>query len=119
MKISEIKKLEVFTLDNAERKDVNFSVSLVYRGNFNDDRLIDSKKVIFAEIENKPLVWFDVYLGKKKDNKVKIAFIYANKKDIYFLEDDGVKVKLIKKKEFSHYYTDDYDDKYIISTEIW
>ena len=70
MKVSEIKKLEVFTLDNAERKDVNFSVSLVYRGNFNDDRLIDSKKVIFAEIENKPLVWFDVYLGKKKDNKV-------------------------------------------------
>lgn len=119
MKISEIKKLEVLTLENPERAYVNLSVNLVYRGNFNDERLIESKKIVFAEFENKPLVWLDVYLGNKKDNKVKIAFVYVNKKKIYFLEDDGERIKVVKKSEFSHYYSDDYDEKYIISTEIW
>lgn len=119
MKLNEIKKLEVFTMENPERASVNISVNLVYRGNFNDERLIDSKKFVFADMVGKPLEWFDLYLGKFEQNTVKLAFAYVNKKNIYFLMDDGGKIKAIKKHEFSHYFSDDYDEKYIISTQIW
>ena len=119
MKLSEIKKLETFTMEDPQREYVNVSVNLVYRGCFNDERLVESKKFIFRDMVGKPLEWFNLYLGKLEQNTVKLAFVYVNKKNIYFLIDDGGKIKAVKKNEFSHYFSDDYDEKYIISTQIW
>ncbi len=98
---------------------IHLSVYLVYRGNFNDERLIASKELSVAELEGKPLVWFDAYLDKKSGNVKKLAFVYLKNRDLYFLENDETGIKLVKKTGFSHYYSDDYDEKYIISTHIW
>lgn len=95
------------------------SVYLVYRGNFNDERLIESQEFSVEELIGKPLVWLDAYLGQKKDNAVKFAFVYLEDRDLYFLENDGKNTKLVKKTVFSYYYSDDYDENYIISTHIW
>ena len=119
MKNSEIKKLDKFTVENPLFKTIHVSVYLVYRGNFNDERLIESKELSVEELVGKPLLWLDAYLGCKKDNAVKIAFVYLKNRDLYFLENDGKNVKLIKKTGFTHIYSDDYDEKYIISTHIW
>ncbi len=119
MKEREIEKLTVFTAENPQVEKIHVSVYAVYRGNFNDERLIASKEFTLGELLGKPFVWFDLYLGQKKDNEKELAFVYANKRDLYFFEKDGGKVKLVKKNGFTHYYSDDYDEKYIISTQIW
>ncbi len=119
MKNSEIKKLDKFTVENPQMETIRMSVYLVYRGNFNDERLIESKELSVEELVGKPLLWLDVYLGKHKASSVKIAFVYLKNRDLYFLRDDGKSVQLIKKTGFSYIYSDDYDEKYIISTHIW
>lgn len=119
MKNSEIKKLDKFMAKNPQLNTIHVSVYLVYRGDFNDERLIESKELSVAELIEKPLVWLDAYLGRKKDNAIKIAFVYLENHDLYFLEKDGKTAKLIKKTGFSHVYSDDYDESYILSTHIW
>ncbi len=116
---SEIKKLDKFMAKNPKPKTIHVSVYLVRRGNFNDERLIESKELSMAELLGKPLVWLDAYLGRKKDNAVKLAFVYLENYDMYFLENDGKDTKLVKKTGFSHVYSDDYDESYILSTHIW
>ena len=111
--------LETFTVENPKTETVHVSVSLVYRGNFNDERLIESMEFQLQELAGKPLVWFDLYLGRLQNNTVKLAFAYLKGRDLYFLEDDGKRVRVIKKNAFGHYYSNDYDDAHIISTQIW
>ncbi len=119
MKTCEIKKLDKFTVENPQMQTLHMSVYLVYRGNFNDERLIETKELSVEELNGKPLVWLDVYLGRKKDNALKLAFIYLKDRNLYFLENEGKTTKLIKKTGFTHIYSDDYDEGYIISTHIW
>lgn len=119
MKNSEIKKLDQFTVENPLIETIHVSVYLVYRGNFNDEQLIESKELSVEELVGKPLLWLDAYLGQKKDNALKLAFVYLKNRDLYFLENDGKNVKLVKKTGFTHIYSDDYNESYIISTHIW
>ena len=115
----QILNLTTFTAENPKMQTIRMSVNLVYRGNFNDERLIASEEFHVQELIGKPLVWFDLYLEKKQNNSIKIAFAYLNNRNLYFLENDGKEIKVVKKETFSHYYSDDYDEKYIISTQIW
>lgn len=119
MKNSEIRQLDQFTVKNPQIQTIHLSTYLVYRGNFNDERLIEAKELAVDELVGKPLVWLDAYLGCKKDNAVKIAFLYLKNRDLYFLENDGKATKLVKTTGFSHIYSDDYNESYIISTHIW
>lgn len=119
MRKEQIAKLNTFVAENAQMQKIHVSVYLVYRGNFNDERLIESAEFSVAELLDKPLVWLDAYLGKKIGNEKKFAFVYLKNRDLYFLENDGENTKLVKKTGFTHYYSDDYDERYIISTHIW
>ena len=119
MKNSEIKKLDKFTVKNPQMKTIHLSVYLVYRGNFNDERLIETKELSVEALTDKPLVWVDAYLERNKGGAVKLAFVYLENRDLYFLENDGKNVKLVKKTGFTHIYSADYDESYIISTHIW
>ena len=119
MKISEIKKLDKCVAEDFPKENINISVYLVYRGSFNDERLIESKSYSVNELLDKPPVWFDIYLDKKAENTTKAAFIYFKNQSVYLLEDDGKKTKVVKKQLFTPIYSDDYDEKYIIATHIW
>ena len=114
-----LKNQKTFTIKNSKTKDFHASVYLVYRGNFNDERLVESKTFVLADMVDKPLVWFDGYLGKKPGNKVKLAFACLENDVLYLLKDDGNEISVQKKDGFTFYLTDDYDEKYIISTQIW
>lgn len=118
MNQSEIEKLEVFTVNESRAKEIDISVFYVYRGNFNDERLIEWKSINISELEGKPLKWFDVYLGKKEDNKIKIAFVCLDNDVLYFWEDDGNKRTLKKKESFTYIYSDDYDRSHLIAAHI-
>ena len=71
------------------------------------------------DLKDKELVWYDLYLGKKNDNKVKIAPAYLEGNELYLLQDDDGEISVVKKNGFVMYYSDDYDEKYIISTQIY
>ena len=100
-------------------KSLNISVNLVYRGNFNDERLIATKKIEFGELIGEPFVWFDPYLNMLKDSKLKIAFAYLEEATLYILVDDGEKISLVEKECYLHSFTADYDSSYIIASSIW
>lgn len=119
MDINNLKSYDKFIVNNSNKKNINISVYLVSKRSFNDERLIEANHFIVDDIKNKPLIWFDLYLGKKMKNTSKIAFLYLDDTDLYFFVDDGNDIKIAKTNNYSYIFSDDYDDSYIISTHIW
>ena len=117
--IDNLKNYKSFVSADSRIESVHISVSLVNRGSFNDDRLISSLELKTEDMIGKPLMWTDLYLGKKNDNKIKIAPVYAENRELYLLEDNGEDIKVVKKTGFSKYYSDDFDTSHIIATEIY
>lgn len=90
---------------------------MVARGCFNDEMLVESLSLKIEDINDKPLYWFDLYLGRKADNKTKIAIAYIEGYDVYVLKDDGENVTAIKATSILS--AEDFDNNYLISTHIW
>ena len=119
MLIESMKDFDRFRVVNSNVGNIHFSVYMVYRGNFNDERLIESLDINVDSLKDKELTWYDLYLNKKDDNNIKIAPVYLEGNELYFLENNNGKISVVKKNGFSKYYSDDYDDKYLISTQIY
>ena len=119
MKISEVKKQTTFLVKDTPFERIRISVYLVSRRSFNDERLIESQEIPLVELQDKPIAFRDVYLGKKAGNKTKVAFVCMEGKTLYFLEDNGEKVTVKKRTDFPYTYTDDYNEGYLISAHIW
>lgn len=117
MKENEILNLKKCVVKNTKKTAINFSVYLVARASFNDEMLVESLKLNVDDIKDKELYWFDLFLGRKKDNKIKLAVAYIDGFDVYLLQDDGEKITSFKANYIlsSEYY----DDSYLISTHIW
>ena len=114
-----LKNINEFKIVNSRASYIRVSVYLVYRGNFNDERLVETLDISIDDLKDKELVWYDLYLGKKRDNKVKISPAYLEGNELYLLQDDDGEISVVKKNGFVMYYSDDYDEKYIISTQIY
>ena len=71
-----------------------------------------------ASMNGNNLKWIDLYLGKLSNNDIKIAPVFLDGNDLYLLEEQSSNIKVVKKQAFTMYYSDDYDEKYIISTHI-
>lgn len=119
MLIESMKDFDRFRVVNSNIGNIHFSVYMVYRGNFNDERLIESLDINVDSLKDKGLTWYDLYLNKKDDNNIKIAPVYLEGNELYFLENNNGKISVVKKNGFTKYYSDDYDDKYLISTQIY
>ena len=119
MKISEVKKQTTFLVKDTPFERIRISVYVVSRRSFNDERLIESQEIPLVELQDKPIAFHDVYLGKKAGNKTKIAFVCIEGKTLYFLEDNGEKVTVKKRTDFPYTYTDDYNEGYLIAAHIW
>lgn len=119
MDLEKIKDADRFTVRCPKMEKIRISVYLVYRGSFNDERLIESREFSVEELKNAPLLWIDLYLGRKADNRKKIAFARLSGRSLYFLLDNGEDVTAAKMGEFGSCYTEDYDERYIIASKIW
>ena len=119
MRESQILKTEKFFTNAPKMDKIRISVLLVYRGNFNDERLIASREFLLSDLQDAPLVWFDLFLGKSPQNKTQIAFAGVDGSTLYLLQKKGESLTVLKKKGFSYTFTDDYDESYIIATNIW
>jgi len=119
MRKNEVLKTEKFFLKNPKLQKIRISVLLVYRGNFNDERLIASREFSLSDLQDKPLVWQDLFLGKKPQNQTQIAFAGVEGQTLYILQKENEKLTVFKKRSFSYTFTDDYDESYIIATNIW
>ena len=114
----DVLKLERCTVGDTPIKYIEISVFMVARGNFNDERLIETRWLCLEKIKDKPFEWVDLYLGKKTASTKKIAIAYVQGAEVYFLESDADGVRAVKKNEYTHYYSDDHDDGFIISAHI-
>lgn len=115
----ELLKRGLFLTNEPCCKKVNISVNLVYRGNFNDERLIASRSIEVEELVGRPFAWFDPYLDMLKGSKLKIAFAYLDEATLYILVDDGEDIKVVEKECYLHSFSADYDNSYIIASSIW
>lgn len=84
MLIESMKNFDTFRVVNSNVGIIHFSVYLVYKFNFNDDRLIESLDINVDTLKDKELTWYDLYLNKKKDNNIKIAPVYLERNELYF-----------------------------------
>ena len=114
-----LKRCAAFKVVNSKVKYVNMTVSMVNRGSFNDERLVSSLKINVDDIDGEPLVWTDLYLDKKDGNKIKIAPVYLENNELYYLKGDGKDITVVKKMGFSEYFSDDFDASHIIATELY
>lgn len=108
-----------FEVSDPATDALHISVNLVNRGNFNDERLIATRKVELGELMGKPFVWFDPYLDMLKGCTIKITFAYLEEATLFILVDDGEGITLIEKECYLHSFTADYDNSYIIASAIW
>jgi hypothetical protein len=115
----QIQKLERFTVEKTDLRTITVNVGIVYRGNFNDQRQLESRTFSVAELADHPLLWFDPYLGKNPKRTLEIAFVYLKGRTLYFLEKDGDNVVLRKREGYTYYYTDEYDEGHFLSCEIF
>ncbi len=114
----EILNLKTFLVEETKNKTINLSVFNVQKCNFNDEWLIDSIDFKIDDIKDKPLFYTDLFLSKKKENKLKIAFAYLKGNDIYFIVDDGGKKEVVKKQGFTQIFTAEKDDRTFFATHI-
>lgn len=119
MLIESMKNFDTFKVVNSNVDIIRLSVYLVYKCNFNDDRLIESLDINVDTLKDKELTWYDLYLNRKKDNNVKIAPVYLERNELYFLENNNGKISVVKKNGFAKYYCENYDDELLISTHIY
>ena len=110
MLIESMKNFDTFKVVNSNVGIIRLSVYLVYKCNFNDDRLIESLDINVDTLKDKELTWFDLYLNRKKDNNIKIAPVYLERNELYFLENNNGKISVVKKNDFAKYYCENYDD---------
>ena len=99
-------------------KFIRISVFRVQKASFNDEFLIETRWLEIERINNQPLEWLDLYLGKNPNSKKEIAFAYISGGKVIFLEREGGKVRAVLKNKYTHYYSDDYDERQIISAHI-
>lgn len=112
---------EILSLKNCVVKDtkkvsVDISVYMVARACFNDEMLVEDLTIKVEDIRDKELYWFDLFLGRKVDNKTKVAIAYIEGYDVYLLKDDGKAVTVVKANYILS--SEDYNESYLISTHI-
>ncbi|MBO5356399.1 MAG: hypothetical protein J6A95_01400 [Clostridia bacterium] len=117
MSEQEILKLKKCVIKDTKKTSINISVFIVARACFNDERLIEDLKIRVEDIKDKDLYWFDLFLGRKKDNKTKVAVAYIEGSDVYLLQDDGEKTEVVKANYILA--SEDYDKSSLIATHIW
>ena len=94
------------------------SVYIVQKCNFNDEFLVEHKQIPLKELDGKELLWFDPYLGRYPESKVKIAVAKAEGKALSLLEDESGTVTERKLDDVAYKYTENYDERTLISVHF-
>ena len=99
---------------------LNISVYIVQKCNFNDEFLLEHMQIPLADLEGKPIAFFDPYMGRYKDSAVKIAVAMAKGKRLWLIEDKGGTLSSFELDSFGSdtRYTEDYDERTLISVHI-
>lgn len=114
---NEILNLKKCVVKDTKMTQINISVFIVARACFNDERLVEDLKIKVESINGKELFWFDMFLGRKSDNKARLAVAYIEGNDVFLLKNDGEKSTVIKADYILA--SENYDESSLISTHIW
>ena len=96
---------------------INVGVYIVQKCNFNDEWLVEHRQIPVEDIHEKPLSWFDPYLGRYPRSDVKIAFAVVKGTKLWFLEDKNGVISLKNGDNYAA-YVEDMDERTLISVHI-
>lgn len=114
----EILNLENCVVENPKWKCVHCFAVLVQNCNFNDEFYIADRTSLAEDLNGKPLVWFDPYLGKYKASDIKIAIAYVSGYDIHYIEEKNGE-KTVKTATISQDVgVEKYDDRQLIVARL-
>lgn len=102
-----------FYVKNSRVRGIEVAVSLVYRGDFNDSRLIDSTHYNLDLLKGRELHFFNAYLNNSPCYSV--APLKVENDVLYLVDENGVEHE---SNLYSITFTADYDEKYIIASTI-
>ncbi len=114
----ELLKIDKFTFEKSPYKFIKIGIWLVMKCNFNDDRLIENVCISIDELVDKPLVWLDLYNGRSKDAKKRIAFYRLDGDKLYAIIDDGEKREACIIERACESFVDDYGDNMLINARV-
>lgn len=99
---------------------LNVSVFIVQKCNFNDEFLVEHMQIPLAELDGKPLSFFDPYMGRRKESTVKIAVAKVKGKNLYLIEDKVGERSVFQLEPLSTdtRYTEDNDERTLISVHL-
>ena len=98
---------------------IKISVEHVYKANFNDSMQIADAVILLEEIKDKPLLWFDPYLGLNKKQQIEIAVVSVDDEEVTYYEKNNGEIKVITKELILDYIlADDLNEQLLIATHI-
>ncbi len=113
----QFEKRDKFTYNTSSCRFVKMSVWIVMKCNFNDEMLVETLYINVEDLINKPLVWYDLYLGRNKFISKKIAFSSLKNNKLTAIVDDG-EIKKEYNLDSYDFFVDDNDEKSLITCKI-
>ena len=116
----DVLKLKNVEIDAPVCPYLNVAVYIVQKCNFNDEFLVEHMQIPLAELDGKPLSFFDPYMGRRKESTVKIAVAKAMGRTVYLIEDkEGARSSFkIDILGYDTRYTENNDERTLISVHL-
>ena len=99
-KMEKLKNLEKVLINTEKFKKIIINVMIVQKCNFNDTFYIADKEILIEEIKDSKITYFDPFLGKSANNKIKIAIACINDDAFYVIKDENNIKEVIKQDNF-------------------
>lgn len=119
MKKSDIVKLTSCTVKDAAYPFISVTVFAVQKCNFNDEYLLEQRWLTVEELKDRPLEWFDLYLGKNPKGEKRVALALVEGKQICLLEKKGEEIEVIRYNASGTYYdTDELNERCFLAVHM-
>ena len=105
-------------VETEKKYEVNYFVCLVFRANFNDEMYLEDGKIDVDDLKDKPLVWFDPYLGRSKKDKTEVAITKVTDDDFTLLVRKNGEIVKEEKGSWSYILCEDFDDSCLLASHI-
>ena len=96
---------------------VEYFVTYVFRANFNDEMYLEEKNIDIEELKDKPLVWFDPYLGRSKIGNTEFAIAKVTDEELVLLVREKGELSEWK-GDWSYTFCEDFDESRLLACHV-
>jgi hypothetical protein len=96
---------------------VKYFVTYVFKANFNDEMYLEEKIIEIDGLKDKPLVWFDPYLGRSKIKDTEFAIKSVTDKGMTLLVRKNGEITQ-EKGSWSYILCEDFNESCLLASHI-